>query len=66
MIEVSLWRLALLLIPGMMTGQILAGAEPHHAAHYQIMVMGMIFGSAGLAVAIFLGRVVRGEVTGGG
>ncbi|MDA0767261.1 MAG: ABC transporter permease, partial [Verrucomicrobia bacterium] len=46
----SFLAVGLVSIPGMMTGQILAGAEPHHAAHYQIMVMGMIFGSAGLAV----------------
>lgn len=52
----SFLAVGLVSIPGMMTGQILAGAEPHHAAHYQIMVMGMIFGSAGLAVALFLTR----------
>jgi putative ABC transport system permease protein len=55
----SFLAVGLVSIPGMMTGQIIAGAEPHHAAHYQIMVMGMIFGAAGLAVAIFLTRVVR-------
>jgi putative ABC transport system permease protein len=37
-----------------MTGQILAGVSPFIAARYQIMVMCMIFASAGLASAIFL------------
>lgn len=46
-------------IPGMMTGQILAGASPLDAVRYQIMVMAMILGSAGLAVAIFLSRRLR-------
>lgn len=41
-------------LPGMMTGQILAGASPLVAVRYQIMVMAMIIGSAGSAAAIFL------------
>lgn len=41
-------------LPGMMTGQIIAGVEPLEAIRYQIVVMAMIFGSAGLAVALFL------------
>ena len=32
------------------------------AVRYQIMVMAMVMGSAGLAVAIFLVRRVRGEL----
>ena len=48
-------------LPGMMTGQILAGASPLDAVRYQIMVMAMVLGSAGLAVAIFLGRRVGRE-----
>ncbi len=41
-------------LPGMMTGQIIAGVEPLLAIRYQIVVMAMIFGSAGLSVAMFL------------
>ena len=41
-------------LPGMMTGQIIAGVEPLLAIRYQIVVMAMIFGSAGLSVALFL------------
>ena len=48
-------------LPGMMTGQILAGASPLDAVRYQIMVMAMVMGSAGFAVAIFLTRMVRRE-----
>lgn len=56
----SFLAVGLVSIPGMMTGTIIAGKDPSLAAHYQIMVMGMIFGAAGLAVVIFLGRTVRG------
>jgi len=38
----------------MMTGQILAGTSPLIAARYQIMVMCMIFSSAGISTAMFL------------
>jgi putative ABC transport system permease protein len=38
-------------LPGMMTGQILAGAEPLEAAKYQIMILFLIAGATGLAVA---------------
>ncbi len=40
--------------PGMMTGQILSGVSPFIAARYQIMVMCMIFASAGISSAYFL------------
>lgn len=40
--------------PGMMTGQILAGADPLLAARYQIMVLAMAFGSAGLSSTVYL------------
>jgi putative ABC transport system permease protein len=51
-------------LPGMMTGQILAGASPLHAVRYQIMVMAMVMGSAGFAVAVFLVRTMRREKRG--
>jgi putative ABC transport system permease protein len=34
-------------LPGMMTGQILAGAEPVEAVKYQILIMFLITGGAG-------------------
>jgi len=37
-------------LPGMMTGQILAGIEPVAAAKYQVMIMFLIAGATGLAV----------------
>ena len=45
----SLLAVGLVSIPGMMTGQVLAGVDPLIAARYQIMVMAMVFGSAGLS-----------------
>ncbi len=41
-------------LPGMMTGQILSGVDPIIAVRYQIMVMAMILGSAGMSVIIYL------------
>jgi putative ABC transport system permease protein len=37
-----------------MTGQILSGVSPLIAARYQIMVMCMLFGAAGLSTIVFL------------
>ncbi|MFY0650995.1 MAG: ABC transporter permease [Cyclobacteriaceae bacterium] len=50
----SLFAVGLVSLPGMMTGQILSGISPLIAVHYQIMVMCMAFGSAGISAAIFL------------
>lgn len=50
----SLFAVGLVSLPGMMTGQILSGVSPLIAARYQIMVMCMILGSAGMATAYFL------------
>jgi putative ABC transport system permease protein len=50
----SLLAVGLVSLPGMMTGQILSGVSPLIAVRYQIMVMCMIFGAAGIASAIFL------------
>ena len=49
-----LFRSGLVSLPGMMTGQILSGVSPFIAARYQIVVMCMIFGSAGISSAIYL------------
>ena len=50
----SLFAVGLVSLPGMMTGQILSGVSPLIAARYQIMVMCMILGSAGMSTAYFL------------
>ncbi len=41
-------------LPGMMTGQILSGISPIIAVRYQIVVMAMVLGSAGMSVMIYL------------
>jgi putative ABC transport system permease protein len=50
----SMFAVGLVALPGMMTGQILSGVSPLIAAQYQIVVMCMIFGSAGISAVIFL------------
>ena len=55
----SLFAVGLVSLPGMMTGQILSGISPLVAARYQIMVMCMIFASAGISTAIFLALARR-------
>ncbi len=55
----SLFAVGLVSLPGMMTGQILSGVEPLVAARYQIMVMCMLFGAAGISAGIYLTLVVR-------
>jgi len=50
----SLFAVGLVSLPGMMTGQILSGVSPLVAVRYQIVVMCMIFSSAGIASAMFL------------
>ena len=47
-------------LPGMMTGQILAGASPVEAVKYQILIMFLIAGGTGLgAVAAVMGGTYR-------
>ena len=55
----SLFAVGLVAIPGMMTGQILKGEDASAAARYQIVVMCMMFGSAGMASAFAL-RLIHG------
>jgi UDP-glucose/iron transport system permease protein len=50
----SFFAVGLISLPGMMTGQILSGISPLIAARYQIMVMCMVFGAAGLSTVCFL------------
>ena len=56
----SFFAVGLISLPGMMTGQILSGVSPLIAARYQIMVMCMIFGAAGLSTICFL-IMMRGQ-----
>jgi len=57
----SLFAVGLVSIPGMMTGQILAGGSPVVAAKYQIVVMTMFFGASGMSTAIYLTLVARDQ-----
>ncbi|WP_411818588.1 ABC transporter permease [Hyphococcus sp. DH-69] len=50
----ALLAVGLVSLPGMMTGQILAGVDPLVAVRYQIVVMAMVLQSAGFSVAIYL------------
>ena len=53
----SMMAAGVVFIPGMMTGQILAGADPVLAIRYQILVMVMLVGAT--AMLSFLGvRIV--------
>ncbi|MBT8077211.1 MAG: ABC transporter permease [Gammaproteobacteria bacterium] len=58
----SFFAVGLISLPGMMTGQILSGVSPLIAVRYQIMVMCMIFGAAGLSTACFL-MLIRNKQT---
>ena len=50
----TLFAVRLVSLPGMMTGQILSGVPPLIAVRYQVMVMSMLFGAAGMSAACFL------------
>ena len=50
----SLFAVGLVSLPGMMTGQILSGVPPLIAVRYQVLVMAMLFGAAGMSAACFL------------
>ncbi len=50
----SLFAVGVVSIPGMMTGQVLAGVSPLIAARYQIMIMCLIFASAGFSLLVFM------------
>jgi len=57
----ALLAVGLVSLPGMMTGQILSGVDPLIAVRYQIMVMCMIFSTAGLAAVGYLLMQSRGR-----
>jgi putative ABC transport system permease protein len=50
----GLFAVGLVSLPGMMTGQILSGISPLIAARYQIMIMFILFSSAGISAIFFL------------
>ena len=54
--EISMGQLALalLFIPGMMSGQILAGTDPLIAIRYQIVVMLMLVGSTAVSSVVVM------------
>jgi putative ABC transport system permease protein len=58
----SLLAVGLVSLPGMMTGQVLSGIEPLIAIRYQIMVMCMLTGAAGIAAALYLLLATRGQI----
>lgn len=57
----SFFAVGLVSIPGMMTGQILAGMSPLLAVRYQMMVMAMLLGSNGLSSALYITFVKKTE-----
>jgi len=59
----SLLAVGLVALPGMMTGQILSGVSPLIAVRYQIMIMAMILGTAGLGAALMLWLLAKKNKT---
>ena len=55
----SMMAAGVVFIPGMMTGQILAGAEPLVAIRYQIVVMIMLVGSTAIGSLVVVSLVRR-------
>ena len=49
----TFFAVGLVSLPGLMTGQILSGVDPLIAVRYQIVVMAMIFGSAGGSIIFY-------------
>ena len=50
----SFFAVGLVSLPGMMTGQILSGVSPLIAVRYQIVVMAMVLGAAGVSVGCYI------------
>jgi len=59
----SLLAVGLVALPGMMTGQILSGVSPLIAVRYQIMIMAMVLGTAGIGAAMMLWLLARDKKT---
>jgi len=62
----SLMVVGLVSLPGMMTGQILGGADPRLAVRYQIVVMLMIAAAAAMGCLILVGLSYKKLFTGDG
>ena len=62
----SFLAVGLVSIPGMMTGQVLAGINPLTAATYQIVIMCMVYASAGIATIVYLWQQRGGGEIGSG
>ena len=48
----SMSAIGIVFLPGMMTGQILAGVDPQQAVKYQLLIMFLIAGATGLGVLL--------------
>ena len=59
----GMMTVGLVQLPGMMTGQILAGADPIKAVRYQILVMFMIYGATAIASLIVVLQGYRSYFT---
>ena len=55
----GLLAVGLVALPGMMTGQILAGVSPLIAVRYQILIMTMILGTPGVGAALMLWQLSK-------
>ena len=55
----SMAATGLVYLPGMMTGQILAGIDPVEAVKYQLLVMFLIGGATGVGVTVVVFSVLR-------
>lgn len=55
----TLFAVGLVSLPGIMTGQILAGVSPLVAVRYQVLVLCLMFGASGLAAAAYLALAAR-------
>ncbi|WP_031550058.1 ABC transporter permease [Parvularcula oceani] len=62
----ALLAVGLVALPGMMTGQIIAGVDPLLAVRYQIVIMAMILEATGFSVAIYLWLAQRRVSAGSG
>ena len=57
----TLFAVGLVSLPGLMTGQILAGVSPLVAVRYQIVIMGMIFSVGAISVFFYLAQMYKTE-----
>jgi putative ABC transport system permease protein len=57
----SFLAVGLVSLPGMLVGQILSGVDPLVAVRYQIVIMAMIFTSAGISIIVYL-QLIKKEV----